>query len=191
MRSLARFAALASLAAALLPLQAADIPRKAPDFAVQTAQDKYIWLSEQEGKTVVLTFILTTCPHCQFTTGILNKLEKEYAPKGVVFLESAIEPMSSLHIPDFKAKFNVTFPVGYNDQNYVSKFLGRNENEPMFVPQMVIIDAKGMIQAQLGGDEPGFERDKQETVIRAAIEKAMKAPLTPQRTVLKHEPAGK
>lgn len=104
---------------------AADVPRKAPDYAIQTGPEKYIWLSDYAGKTVVLGFILTTCPHCQFTTGILTKLEKEYAPKGVVFLESAIEPMSSLHIADFKKQLNVDFPVGYNEQSYAATFLER------------------------------------------------------------------
>ena len=68
---------------------------------IQTAPEKYVWLSQQSGKTCVLAFILTTCPHCQFTVGLLNKIQKDYADKGVVIIASAIEPMSSLHIPDF------------------------------------------------------------------------------------------
>jgi thiol-disulfide isomerase/thioredoxin len=151
----------------------AEVPRKAPDFAVQTGPDKYIWLNEFTGKTVVLTFILTTCPHCRFTTGILNKLEKEYAPKGVAFIESAIEPMSSLHIPDFRKELNVAFPVGYDDQKYAAKFLGFGENDPMFVPQIVVIDGKGMIQAILGGDDPDFGEGVQETKLREAINKTL------------------
>jgi hypothetical protein len=135
-----------------------------------------------------LAFILTTCPHCQFTTGILTKLEKEYAPKGVVFLESAIEPMSSLHIPDFKKQLNVTFPVGYNEQSYAAKFLGAGPDDPMLMPQMVIVDAKGMIAAQFSGDEPGFARPEQEATIRAAIDKAMgqgAKPAAPKSAVTK------
>jgi thiol-disulfide isomerase/thioredoxin len=175
------------LTSCVLSATAAELPRKATDFAVQTAPEKYIWLSEHEGKTVVLAFILTTCPHCQFTTGILNKLEKEYAPKGVIFLESAIEPMSSLHIPDFKKQMGVTFPVGYNEQGYASKFLGGGENDPMLMPQLVIIDGKGMIRSQFSGDDPGFARPVQEATIREAIENAMKG--TAPRKVMKPAPA--
>jgi peroxiredoxin len=164
-----------SLFAGVLSSFAADAPRKAPDFAIQTGPDKYIWLSDYPGKTIVLAFILTTCPHCQFTTGILTNLEKEYGPKGVVFLESAIEPMSSLHIPDFRKALNVTFPVGYNDQKYAATFLGVGPDDPLLMPQMVVIDAKGMISTKFSGDEPGFERPQQEATIRAAIDKAMGA----------------
>jgi cytochrome oxidase Cu insertion factor (SCO1/SenC/PrrC family) len=69
-------ALLAALAAliGLSAVHAADpagitsqLPRKAAPFGVQTAPDKYTWLSEYEGKTCVIAFILTTCPHCQFT----------------------------------------------------------------------------------------------------------------------------
>jgi peroxiredoxin len=162
-----------SLCAGALSSFAADAPRKAPDFAIQTAPEKYIWLSDYPGKTVVLAFVLTTCPHCQFTTGILTNLEKEYAPKGVVFLESAIEPMSSLHIADFKKALNVTFPVGYNDQKYVATFLGVGPDDPLLMPQMVIVDGKGMISTQFSGDEPSFARPQQEATIRAAIDKAL------------------
>ena len=67
---------------------------------------------------------MTTCPHCQYTTGILNKLQKEYAARGVQVLATAIEAMSSLHVADFKKQFQTQYPVGYNDQKYVAKFLG-------------------------------------------------------------------
>lgn len=43
------------------------------------------------------------------------------------------------------------------------------------MPQMVVIDPKGMISTQFAGDEPGFARPEQEATIRAAIEKAMGA----------------
>ena len=53
--------------AASLGDAAPQLPRKAMPFGIQTGPDKYIWLSDYEGKTCVLAFILTTCPHCQFT----------------------------------------------------------------------------------------------------------------------------
>lgn len=161
---------------------AADLPRKAMDFAVQTGPDKYTWLSEYEGKTVVIAFILTTCPHCQFTTGVLTRIHKDYAGKGVVVLESAIEPMSSLHIPDFVKHFGVTFPVGYDEQNYVDKFLGKEENAPMMMPQVVLIDSKGMIRRQFAGDDTVFTEAIQETTLREALDEILKGPAAPGST---------
>lgn len=157
-----------------LAFAAGEGPRKAIDFAVQTGPSKYIWLNEYAGKTVILAFILTDCPHCQFTTGILNKIQKDYASRGVQVIESAIEPMSSLHIPAFVQKMGTTFPVGYDEQAYASKFLGRAENEPMLMPQVVFIDRKGMIQAQFSGDDPGFANPVQETTLRNTLDRILK-----------------
>src|ERR1700710_1029814 len=82
-----------------------EVLRKAPEFAIQTGPDKYIWLNQYAGKTVILAFVLTDCSHSQFTTGLLNGIQRDYAGQGVQVVESAVESMSSLHIPDFVAKF--------------------------------------------------------------------------------------
>ena len=74
-----------------LSAQAATIPRKAPPFAIQMNDGKQVQLGTYKGKVVVLAFILTTCPHCQAVTRVLNKLQPEYAPRGLQVLESAID----------------------------------------------------------------------------------------------------
>jgi thiol-disulfide isomerase/thioredoxin len=153
---------------------AGDVPRKATDFAIQTGQDKYIWLNEYAGKTVIVAVILTTCPHCQFTTGILNQIQKDYASRGVQVIATAIEPMSSLHIPDFVKKLGVIFPVGYDEQNYAGKFLGKEENEPMLMPQLVFIDGKGMIRAQFSGEDPALANGIQEATLRGKLDEILK-----------------
>jgi hypothetical protein len=160
---------------ALLPAaQGPQVPRPAPDIGIQTAQDKYIWLSDYRGKTCILAFILTTCSHCQFTTGILNRIQKDYSTRGVQVIESAIEPMSSLHIADFRNKLAPAFPVGYNEQSYVEKFLGLPEG-PLLVPQIVMVDSKGIIRVQYDPDSPGLKDDVQEKTLREDLEKTIKA----------------
>ena len=155
--------------------QQAPAPRKAPDLAIQVGQDKFTWLSEYEGRTCIVAVFMTTCPHCQYTTGVLGKIQRDYAAKGVQVLATAIEPMSSLHIADFKKQFQPNFPVGYNDQKYVMKFLGLPENDPMMVPQLVFVDRGGMIRAQLTGDDPSMEKDTQEKNLRALLDKVLSA----------------
>jgi thiol-disulfide isomerase/thioredoxin len=166
--------AVAALFFAGFAASAADLPRKAPDFAVQTGPDKYIWLSAYAGKPVVLGLVLTTCPHCQFTTGLLTKIAKDYEPKGIAFIETAVDPMSSLRIPDFVKQLGVTFPVGYNEQSYAAKFMGVGPNDPMMMPQLIFIDKAGMIRVILPGDDPGMERGIQEKTIRDTIDKVIR-----------------
>lgn len=154
---------------------APQLPRKAMPFGIQTGPGKYVWLNDYDGKTCVIAFILTTCPHCQFTTGVLNKLQAEFANRGVQFIESAAEAMAGLHIADFKSKFHPAFPVGYNDQRYIAKFLGLPEDSPMMFPTIAMIDKHGMIRVQLSGDDKSMEKTIQEKSLREAIEKTIEA----------------
>jgi hypothetical protein len=163
-----------ALTALMLAAQEPKVPRKAEDIGIQTGPGKYLWLSQYSGKTCVVAVIMTTCIHCQFTTGILNQIQKDYAGKEVQIIASAIEPMSSLNIPDFRKKFLPEFPVGYNDQTYLMKFLGRLPNDPMFVPQIVFVDRNGIIRAQYSGDDPAMNKEIQEKNLREALEKTLK-----------------
>src|SRR5215510_11862174 len=98
-------------------VQAANLPRKSPEFAVALPGGKQILLSSYKGKAVALIFILTYCPHCQKTVGILSKMQNEFGPRGFQVLSSAIEDMASMAVPDFVKRFNPPFPVGFNDRN--------------------------------------------------------------------------
>jgi thiol-disulfide isomerase/thioredoxin len=153
------------------------LPRQADNLGIQIGPEKYLWLSDYSGKTCIIAFILTTCPHCQFTTGALNHIAKEYAGKDIQILATAVEPMSSLNIPDFKKQFSPAFPVGYNDQSYVAKFLGYPPNEPMFFPQVVFVDRNGIIRAHFNGDDPLMEKSIQEKSLRDTLENTIKAGL--------------
>jgi glutaredoxin len=164
------------LALAALPVfaQEPQVPRKADNIGIQTAPEKYVWLNDYSGKTCILAFILTSCPHCQFTVGLLNHIRKDYPEKDVAILASAIEPMSSLNIPDFQKKIGPAFPVGYNDQKYVASFLGYKPNDPLMMPQLVFVDRNGVIRIQYSGDNPALANDIQEKSLRDALEKTIR-----------------
>src|SRR6266404_3840716 len=82
--------------------RAAEIPRPAPDFAINFGPGaKPIRLSEYRGKTVVLAFILTYCSHCQAVVRGLIKDQQELAPKGLQIIASAIEDMAATAVPGF------------------------------------------------------------------------------------------
>src|SRR5262249_4592114 len=91
---------------------AATIPRHSPEFAMTKAEGKQILLSQYNGKTIVFAFILTTCPHCQNTIGILSRLQPEYAARGVQVLACAIEDAARQNLPGFINQFKPAFPIG-------------------------------------------------------------------------------
>ena len=59
------------------------VPRPAKEFSVIEVGGKQTLLSEVRGNVVVFQFLQTTCPHCQNTARMLNKVAKELGPKGL------------------------------------------------------------------------------------------------------------
>lgn len=166
--------ALAVLAFATLAAAQA-IPRPAPEFQIQMPGGKTIQLSQYKGKAVVLAFILTTCPHCQYTTGLLTKLQNEFGLRGLQVLECAVNPNADALVPAFTQQFKTNFPVGYNfDQDYLlGPFLQHNMNKVPSMPILVFIDRKGMIRAQYEGGDDFINSPKQEDNLRAEIQKLL------------------
>src|ERR1700678_2635159 len=107
---------------------AAVVPRKAADLQIQINGSKPIELSQYRGRPVVLAFILTTCSHCQFTTGLLVKLQTEFVSKGLQVIECAVNDGAAADVPGFIKRFQTNFPVGYtSDQVGVLSFLQHPE----------------------------------------------------------------
>jgi peroxiredoxin len=161
--------------AALAPAaMASDIPRPSPDFAVNLNNGGQIHVSQYHGKVVVLAFILTSCPHCQFTSQILSGLQNEYGPRGFQVVASAIEDMASMFVPDFIKKFQPPYPVGYNERPPVLDYLQHPVIYRLMMPQVVMIDRKGVIRAQFAGDDKFFEKPVQEKNFRELLEPLLK-----------------
>ena len=74
------------------------MPRKAPEFTIHLVGGTTLTLGQYKGHPVILAFILTTCSHCQMTVGVLNRMQKEYGPRGLQVLASAIEENAKDHV---------------------------------------------------------------------------------------------
>jgi cytochrome oxidase Cu insertion factor (SCO1/SenC/PrrC family) len=167
--------ALVSIAAAWTAA-AQQIPRPAPEFSIMMNNGKPVKVSDYKGKGVIVGFILTTCSHCQATTGLLTKLQAEYGPKGLQVLESAIDEGAQAFVPRFIQQFGPNFPVGYNDFNSAQAFMQQPPMKIMHMPGLVFIDRQGTVVAQYTGSDPGMEEGVQEKTLRAAVEKILNAP---------------
>jgi peroxiredoxin len=171
---------LACLLAASFALCAAQLPRKSPELQMQVPGGKTITLSQYKGKTVVLAFILTTCSHCQYTTGLLVKMQDEFRAKGLQVLECAVNTGADNLIPAFVKDFKTNFPVGYNfDQDFIlGTYMQHDMNKLSSMPMLVFIDRRGTIRAQYEGHDDFIESPNQEHNIRAEILKLLAAPVT-------------
>jgi peroxiredoxin len=174
---------MAVLALAALSLGAQQLPRKAGEWAIQTVNGKPIQLSSYRGKVVVLAFILTTCPHCQKTVGVLSGLQPKYAPLGVQILASAAEANAKSAVPGFVQTFHPLFPVGYNDDaEKLLAFWQYTRAQIPLMPIVLLIDRQGNIRFQHDGHDEKFFAD-QEQNFRHELDELLKSPV--RKTALK------
>jgi cytochrome oxidase Cu insertion factor (SCO1/SenC/PrrC family) len=168
---MSRFLALVLAAATL---QAAQLPRKAPEFTIHLLGGKQTTLSSYQGKVVAVAFILTTCPHCQYTTQILMRAQKDFGARGFQVLESTVEVGGEGMLPRFLEQFSPPFPVGFNVFAEAQDFMQHSPMLIMHMPGLMLLDRQGRIVAQYEGDDPFLTEEKQETNIRAKIEALLK-----------------
>jgi len=147
--------------------QAPPVIRQAPDFTVVEPSGNKTTLASCKGNVVVLDFIFTTCPHCQVETTMLEKLYRDLEPKGLRILSVAVNPNAAFMVPGFVQQFNVPWPVGYATQDDFLKFQGFSVMDRWVVPQVIVIDRKGMVRAQT--PVPGDPNLQSETYMRGLL----------------------
>ncbi len=178
-----RFSLLAAaLGVALVAVFAATVPRPSPELKIEQVGGPTLLLSQYRGKVVALAFVITTCPHCQHFSELLDKMYKIYGPRGFRPIDAAFNDGAVTLVNAFKADHNLTFPVGVVSRDDVYKYLERPAAQPnFFVPQVVFLDRRGVIRAQYAGDSDFFKPDRSdpdrlEKNLRAEIEKLLGPP---------------
>src|SRR5580658_5849263 len=127
MRSLILSSVLVALGAAAFA--GGPIPRPAPPLDFTDSTGKHIVLSNYKGKVVVVQFLLTTCPHCQRFSQLLDELQADYGPKGFQALGAAVNEATPEMAKDYQTKYAQAFPVGPPPENLVRPFLGMSVME--------------------------------------------------------------
>jgi len=132
----------------------APVPRPAKEFTVATPQGQQILISSLKGKVAVVQFLFTWCPHCQAFSKVLTQLNTEYGPRGFQALGVAfddVDPKDPVPLKDKVVTYtqqHAGFPVGVSNRSAVLSYLGISELERIGVPQIIVIDRKGVIREQ-------------------------------------------
>ena len=162
------------LAAFTWTAPAADTARPSPPFTIQRTGAPPLRLSQYRGKVVALAFIYTSCSHCQQLTTELNLIARDYASRGVQFLECAFNGDAVAAMPEFLQRFPPPFPVGLATNAAVMAYLQHTviDPRPLFVPHMVFLDRGGVIRADYPGGDSFFLNANAN--IRAQLDKMLK-----------------
>ena len=166
------------LAAASLTPAFAETPttaQPAPELGINMPEGGQKLLSSYRGKPVCLAFFYTTCPHCQDMAKLLSsQIVPEYGPKGVQVIAAAFDPDAKTQTADFVKQYVKGFPMGWVDRGEVNEFLQKSVMTVLYVPIMVFIDRKGVIQSEYIGDQT-FLADPPKNV-RAELDKLLARP---------------
>lgn len=132
---------------------AAPVPRPSKEFTVAVPGGQQILLSSLKGKVCVVQFLFTWCPHCQAFSKVLTQLNNEYSSRGFQALGVAFDDDDAKgpSLKDKAAAYGreyAGFPVGAANRSSVFAYLGLSELERIGVPQIAVIDRKGVIREQ-------------------------------------------
>lgn len=139
-------------------------PKPAPELTIILNSGEHLLLSRFRGKVVVLEFLLTTCPHCATCSAIMQKLHNELGEKFQP-LGAAINPNSMTEarmlVPAYISNLGLKFPVGYTPREQAYAWLeAQNSTGPMYFPQVVMIDKKGVIRYYFPGGDDFFKNEE-------------------------------
>jgi thiol-disulfide isomerase/thioredoxin len=156
-----------ALAVPALAAQIPQVPRPAKELAVVEPSGKQTLVSSLKGKVVVIQFLATTCPHCQRYSQLLTRLQSELGSKGFQALGVAFNEATPATVAAYVKQFAVGIPVGHASRETVTSYLGLSPYERLAVPQIVVVDRKGVIRAQ---SEPlGSENLVRESYLRTLL----------------------
>jgi thiol-disulfide isomerase/thioredoxin len=149
-------------------------PRKATALEIHMPGGSSKPLSAYQGKTVLLAFLNYGCEHCEKFADELNKIAREYRPRGVDVVGVVFEKDAKDHAALFHQRFGQDFPVGYSDEATVMNWLDQPLDQGYFVPILAFVTRNGIVESEHMGDDIFFaDPDKN---IRLTLDKMLGKP---------------
>ncbi len=130
----------------------------APEFQFQTPEGQNMFLSELQGKVVLLNFWSVDCPYCVKEMPLLEQAFKDWQDKGFIILAVNTGDAES-RVKQFVSQRNLSFDIILDPDVYASTVYQAN-----YLPTTYIIDKTGKI---VGGQIGAFTNTDE---IKTAIE---------------------
>lgn len=142
-----RRAFLATAIVAAAPAAFADAKRKAPPFETKSLIGRRLRLEDYKGKTLVLVFWATWCPHCRRYLAAMQQLYQEYAKRNVEMLALSVDETGWKVVAPYIRDHDLTVPIGL-----APAAAQRSYDTSGGIPLTAIIDGDGnQIRQFVGG----------------------------------------
>ncbi len=134
-------------------------PRPVVSLPIPTPDGKKINLSQYRGKVVLLMIISTTCADCIKSIDIVNKVQKEFGPRGFQALAVAGDDNAQYLVEPFVQRYRPSFPVGYLTVPEMIRLADIPNDKKPVAPIFMFIDKRGTVRFQYYGDHPFFKTE--------------------------------
>jgi peroxiredoxin len=143
----------------------------APDFTLQSLDDKSVRLSDFRGKAVLLNFWATWCAPCKIEMPWFVELQKRYGSQGLQIVGVAMDDASKEDIAKFAKDMGVNYPVLIGKESVGDEYGGVPA-----LPETFLIGRDGKIVDKIIG-----LKDKAE--IEDTIKRALNTPTVASQVV--------
>jgi thiol-disulfide isomerase/thioredoxin len=171
MRSLLRFALLASFAVLLLPARSApaDAARKLfPEFDLKTLEGERLASQDLRGKVILLDFWGTWCPPCVAAVPSLRDLSRDMKGEPFVLVSIAVEEDDG-PVRRFVKKYKMDWPQVWDRNAAFSRKAGISR-----FPTYILVSHDGDVLSTVVGTSRSVEKDLR-VKVATAVEAAKKA----------------
>ncbi len=133
----------------------------APDFTLSTATGTRVSLSDYRGKTVLLEFFATWCPHCQAEAQHLARLFAALPPARFAFLSVNADSEDAASLYAFDRFFHIPWPTLLDPGSPAGSYKQVGGAGPVtraygvaLYPTFFMVDAKGRIAWRGDREQP-------------------------------------
>ena len=142
-----------------------------PSLTVSLPGGKSMKTSQMAGGPCAVTIFKTTCPHCQKSLPIMEKVMKEYSAKGFRAVAVAVDQYPEPLVVEFAKNYKISFPLGWASIDDICKFLDLKP-EQLYVPALMVFDRTGKVRGRYPGGDAFFNME--EANLRNLVEMLVK-----------------
>ena len=133
--------------------QTAQVTQPAPDWTQPLSTGGTLTLSSLRGKPVYLNFFATWCPPCKDEAPFINKMQQQYASRGL-HVVGVDELESAAQAESFRKQFHLVYPAVVDGGTLQGQYLVNG------LPVHVFIGRDGVIRKMVAGEMAHAEIQK-------------------------------